>query len=252
MKIFFSVITVVFFVIFCCPLITQQQNFNQPSLGGDVANANQSNLQAIHLECTLPDCAINGTKLERVVSQSLELLADDYKIRVNFLDTVLFVDSKPMDKGLYKKASQTIQGGLGQIVGSDSRASLKVVVYKSTTKQRISLRERVVFLGDDQWINNPNMRLRKQGLTYNPPPLPFIDGLAADIQYRGVRENVSVLPGKQIFQLLSIMDEKGRDVILGAFVIILQRNGNQDFYLVPKYLLEKITAQVPTQTASVK
>ena len=87
------------------------------------------------------------------------------------------------------------------------------------------------------WSSDPADE-SKIGDTQLRPPMPF-PGHAVDVQYRGISGPANQLIGKIILQILYIRDQ-GHPETLGALVIVSKPNGDYEFHLVPRTLLDQI------------
>ena len=65
-----------------------------------------------------------------------------------------------------------------------------------------------------------------------------------DVQYRGLSVPADHLIGKIMLQILYIQDG-GRWVTLGSFVIASKPTGDYEFYIVPRSVLDQIVIEAP-------
>jgi hypothetical protein len=123
----------------------------------------------------------------------------------------------------------------------DSIGSLKPVAYsliEPKGRKDLQLQEELVYL----WSSDPDDS-GKIGNTSLLPPLDFSSPLT-DVQYRGIKTPTGKLLGKIILQILYIKDHL-RPVMLGGFVIVSKPDGQYEFYVVPRIVLDRTVIETP-------
>jgi hypothetical protein len=205
------------------------------------AKASSGNLRNLTLEGGSGQYVLNGTKLPRISADAVCLNTEDlsHTICITFLETVLLSKGKPIDsrkKDLVSKWSEDIPL-VGQILKQqDAIASLKPLAYTLIAPKDgkgLQLREQLTLL----WSANPadSKKIGNTGFG----PLMHLSEPMVDVQYRGLIAPSDHLIAKIMLQILYIEDG-GKWMSLGAFVIVSTQDGQFEFYLVPRELLDQI------------
>jgi hypothetical protein len=209
--------------------------------GARVDKASSGNLRNLTLEGGSGQYVLNGTKLPRISADAVCLNTEDlsHTICITFLETVLLSKGKPIDsrkKDLVSKWSEDIPL-VGQILKQqDAIASLKPLAYTLIAPKDgkgLQLREQLTLL----WSANP-ADSKKIGNTGFGPLMQLSEPMV-DVQYRGLIAPSDHLIAKIMLQILYIEDG-GKWMSLGAFVIVSTQDGQFEFYLVPRELLDQI------------
>jgi len=199
------------------------------------------NLRKLNLKGGNGHYTLNGVEIPRVSSETVELTTADQAVHVKatFLKAILVSKSRPVNTNNQEMLSnwtQQIPLVSHILAEQDSLGSMKPILYdllEPKGKTDLQWQEELVLL----WSADPADE-SKLGDTQLKPAMPF-PGQAVDVQYRGIREPANQLIGKIILQILYIRDQ-GHPATLGAFVIVSKPNGDYEFYLVPRSLLNQI------------
>lgn len=185
--------------------------------------------------------AINGSQLPRVTANSIDLESADhaYKVRASFLKTIAISQGQPVDsadKELLDAWARQIPRVGAILKQKDPSGSLKPIAYDLVApKERkdLELREELTLL----WSADP-LEAKRIGATGLGPEMSFFEQLI-DVQYRTPRAPTDRFTGKAFLQILFLQDA-GRPILLGGFVIVSKPSGEYEFYLVPQGLLRGI------------
>ncbi len=129
---------------------------------------------------------------------------------------------------------------VGKIIKQqDAIASLKPLAYALIAPRDgkgLHLREQLTLL----WSADP-ADTKKIGHTGFGPAMNLSEPIV-DVQYRALITPADHLIGKIMLQILYVQDG-GEWMTLGAFVIVSKPNGDYEFYLVPRDLLDQIVIE---------
>ena len=189
---------------------------------------------------------LNDTELERVSENSVEFSTLDqaYTVRVAFLETVLVSKGEPLDshnKDLLRRWSESIPLVAHILKQQDPIGSLKPLVYiliSPKDRDGLQVREQLTLL----WSAEPADKMMV-GRTGFGPSMHLSEELI-DVQYRGLGIPADHLIGKIMLQILYIHDA-GQWITLGSFVIASKPNGDYEFYIVPRSVLDQIVIEAP-------
>ena len=199
------------------------------------------NLRNLALDQVDHGYTLNGVALPKVSSDSVFLSSSDmaYRVRASFLKTVRAFPATPMDKEdlpLLDNWAKTIPLVGRTLNTHDAIFSVKIVAYdllSPPARQDLQFQEEVVVL----WNANPDGPSRSGDISLYPP-VPFLNQLV-DVQYRGLPRAADRLFGKIVLQILYIRDHE-EHFLLGGFVIVSKANGDFEFYLIPRPVLDQI------------
>lgn len=215
------------------------------------------NLRKLHLEGGAGRYTLNGVELPKLSDKPLLLSDAEQKIKVKatFLETVkvsggeaVYDNKKALVEGWAKRISVIAQ----ILKKKDSTGALKPVLYDllaPENRKDLMLQEELVLLwssdrmtigkiGDTSLMPPATFPIQVEGDTSLMTPIPFSDQIA-DVQYRGMNGGLNTLTPKIILQILYIRNQ-GKPILLGGFVIASKADGDFEFYLVPRNLLEQI------------
>jgi len=199
------------------------------------------NLRKLTFEGGGEQYVLNGAKLPRISADAICLNTADlsHTICITLFETVLISKGKPIDsrkKDLVSKWSEDIPL-VGKILKQqDAIASLKPLAYALIAPRDgkcLHLREQLTLL----WSADP-ADTKKIGQMGFGPPMQLSEPIV-DVQYRALSAPAERLIGKILLQILYVQDG-GEWMTLGAFVIVSKPNGDYEFYLVPRDLLDQI------------
>jgi hypothetical protein len=191
---------------------------------------------------------LNDIALERVSGDSVEFATEDQscKVRVAFLETVLVSKGEPVrpsNRDLLTRWSESIPLVSEILKQKDALGSLKPLVYSLIApkgRNDLQLREQLTLL----WSADPADKA-VVGHTGFGPPMQLAAQLT-DVQYRNLSVPLHDSISKIMLQILYIQDG-GRWKTLGSFVIGSNPNGDYEFYLVPRSLLDQIVVNTNHQ-----
>ncbi|SRR6266481_1970245 len=215
------------------------------------------NLRKIHLDGGVGRYTLNGVELPKLSDKPLLLSDAEQKIKVKatFLETVkvsggeaVYDSKKALVAGWAKRIPVIAQ----ILKKKDITGTLKPVLYDLLApedRKDLMLQEELVLLwssdrmtigkiGDTSLMPPATFPIQVEGDTSLMTPIPFSDQIV-DVQYRGMNGGLDTLTPKIILQILYIRD-KGKAILLGGFVIASKADGDFEFYLVPRNLLEQI------------
>src|SRR5258708_22220325 len=202
------------------------------------------NLRKLTFEGGSGQYVLNGAKLPRISADAICLNTTDlsHTICITFFETVLISRGKPIDsrkKDLVSKWSEDIPL-VGKILKQqDAIASLKPLAYALIAPRDgkgLHLREQLTLL----WSADP-ADTKKIGHTGFGPAMNLSEPIV-DVQYRALSAPAERLIGKIMLQILYVQDGRGW-MTLGGFVIVSKPNGDYEFYLVPRDLLDQIVIE---------
>jgi hypothetical protein len=187
---------------------------------------------------------LNGVKLPRISADAICLNTADlsHTICITFFETVLISKGKPIDtrkKDLVSKWSEDIPLVAKILKQQDAIASLKPLAYTLIAPRDgkgLHLREQLTLL----WSADP-ADAKKIGHTGFGPAMELSEPIV-DVQYRALITPADHLIGKIMLQILYVQDG-GEWMTLGAFVIVSKPNGDYEFYLVPRGVLDQIVIE---------
>jgi hypothetical protein len=199
------------------------------------------NLRGLNLAAKDGHYALNAVDLDRVSSDSVEFSTADLscRVRIALLETVLISKGEPVNaskKELVHKWSASIPLVSEILKQGDALGSLKPLVYtliKPKDHFGLQLREQLTLL----WSADPADKIAV-GHTGFGSPMQLASQLG-DVQYRELTLAPSSSISKIMLQILYIRTG-ARWMTLGAFVIASKADGEYEFYLVPRSLLDQI------------
>ena len=215
------------------------------------------NLRKLNLEGGAGRYTLNGVELVKLDDRPM-LLSDAeqrIKVRATFLETVKVSGGEAVygsKKALVEDWAKRIPVVAEILKKKDSTGSLKPVVYdllEPENRKDFKLQEELVLLwsadrmkvgriGDTTLMPPASFPIRIEGDISLMTPIQFSDRVV-DVQYRGRNGGTDSLIPKIILQILYIRDGLKR-ILLGGFVIVSKSDGEFEFYLVPKTLLDEI------------
>jgi hypothetical protein len=196
---------------------------------------------------------LNDIALERVSGHSVEFATGDQscKVRVAFLETVLVSNGEPVgpsNRNLLAKWSESIPLVSEILKRKDAFGSLKSLIYTLIApegRKGLQLREQLTLL----WSADP---ADKAAVGHTGFGLPMqLAGQLSDVQYRNLSVSLDHSISKIMLQILYIQDGR-RWKTLGSFVIGSKPNGDYEFYIVPRSLLDQIVVSKKEQEKSNK
>lgn len=202
------------------------------------------NLRKLTLEGGHGHYILNNVELLEVSTQSVDLSTADqaFKVRVTLLKSILVSLGQAADvsnKSLLQSWKERIPLVSKILQKHDSFGSIKPLIYdliEPKGRSDLGLQEELIVL----WSADP-LKRSKIGDTTLMPPMSF-PGQVVDVQYRGLKGGVDQLIGKIVLQILYIR-ETSKHFLLGGFVIVSRPNGDYEFYLVPRGLLQSIVIE---------
>ena len=224
---------------------TKDQMLTLTRQDGTLADKPSSgNLRKLTFEGGSGQYVLNGAKLPRISADAICLNTADlsHTICITFFETVLISKGKPIDtrkKDLVSKWSEDIPLVAKILKQQDAIASLKPLAYALIAPRDgkgLHLREQLTLL----WSANP-ADTKKIGHTGFGPAMQLSEPIV-DVQYRALSAPAERLIGKIMLQILYVQDG-GEWMTLGAFVIVSKPNGDYEFYLVPRDLLDQIVIE---------
>jgi hypothetical protein len=221
-------------------------------LDGKTITLNRSSGQSRrHLSGNLRDLAfsikngqytLNNVALERAARDSVEFSTQNqpYRVRVDFQATVLVSRGKSADirnQESVEKWAQTVPLVSEILKLRDERGALKPILYtllSPKNPRNIQIREQLTLLWSADPVEKENV-----GQTGFGPPMQLSEQII-DVQYRSLANSpTDYAISKIMLQVLYIHDD-GPWMTLGALVISSSPNGDYEFYIVPRHLLDQI------------
>jgi hypothetical protein len=191
---------------------------------------------------------LNEITLERMSGDSADFATGDQscKVRVAFLETVLVSKGEPVSpskRDLLTEWSESIPLVSEILKQKDALGSLKPLVYTLIApkgQKDLQLREQLTLL----WSADPVDKAAVGHTGFGPPMR--LAGQLSDVQYRDLSVSLGHSISKIMLQILYIEDG-GQWKTLGSFVIGSKPNGDYEFYLVPRSLLDQIVVNTNHQ-----
>jgi hypothetical protein len=206
------------------------------------------NLGRLNFAVKNGDYILNDIALEQVSGESAELATRDRscEVRITFLETVLVSKGEsvdPSNRDLLTRWSESIPLVSEILKQKDALGSLKPLVYTLIApkgRKGLQLREQLTLL----WSADPADKAAVGHTGFGPSMT--LSGQLSDVQYRNLSVSLDHSIRKIMLQILYIQDG-GQWKTLGSFVIGSKPNGDYEFYLVPRSLLDQIVVSTNHQ-----
>lgn len=188
---------------------------------------------------------LNGAELQPVTAEFVDLVTADqyYRVRATFGTTVVVSNGKPVESrhaDVIRNWSKDIPRVAEILKQHDLIGSLKTVTYdliEAKARSVLQLQEQLTLL----WSADTT-EAKHIGRTGLGPLMRFSEPVV-DIQYRTPNGSQHRLLRKIFLQILYVRDRQYA-MVLGSFLIVSRPDGDYEFYLVPRNILNQIVMGV--------